>query len=108
LAHHTFVVARPRYPPLFPYTTLFRSLRPKRTPRCGAANSFALQLDDLDAGSNRVKAQHSPESSAVLQKDIPAIGGAVRVKSNARSEEHTSELQSLAYLVCRLLFENKI
>src|SRR2546425_2718138 len=73
------MIRRPPRSTLFPYTTLFRSL-PASAParRCERA---------CGAGSRR--------------RPPPGPGG-VR-----RSEEHTSELQSLAYLVCRLLLEKK-
>src|SRR5687767_15689001 len=69
---------------LFPYTTLFRSLRVKRSPPIGflfipAKKTNALRL----------------------------LAPLFRLGKQSRSEEHTSELQSLAYLVCRLLLEKK-
>src|SRR5687767_15530855 len=63
---------------LFPYTTLFRSRS-----RSSCASSFASFLGEGSSSS-----AHATEA-------------------NTRSEEHTSELQSLAYLVCRLLLEKK-
>src|SRR5438093_10287552 len=68
---------RPPRPTLFPYTTLFRSSRSRSTP----ASCFGLRA-------------FSP-------------GFGVAAESNVRSEEHTSELQSLTNLVCRLLLEKK-
>src|SRR5687767_15603211 len=69
---------------LFPYTTLFRS-RPAR----------------LDLPEQRT-AEHE------LAQRLPLVHGNARgQRGDARSEEHTSELQSLAYLVCRLLLEKK-
>src|SRR5687767_15416977 len=65
---------------LFPYTTLFRSRPPVRPTAPGGG------------GAERMTA--SPPSSRCCSR-------------NSRSEEHTSELQSLAYLVCRLLLEKK-
>src|SRR2546425_1683980 len=75
------MIRRPPRSTLFPYTTLFRS-RPGRTD--GARTSM------------RVAARGC--SRASIEGDL-GIG--------RRSEEHTSELQSLAYLVCRLLLEKK-
>src|SRR5262245_64670278 len=78
------MIRRPPRSTLFPYTTLFRSSRKDcacvaRAPWRPPANPpFAPPVDDV--------------SSAV---------------ENARSEEHTSELQSLRHLVCRLLLEKK-
>src|SRR2546425_7422198 len=68
------MIRRPPRSTLFPYTTLFRSLRRLRDHR-----------DDLQPAG---VARHAEERGD-------------------RSEEHTSELQSLAYLVCRLLLEKK-
>src|SRR5687767_15659984 len=99
----SLTIRRPPRPTLFPYTTLFRSLR------------GAVVGDDLRvAGVGRLAAEHDrgpqrPAEDLVQQGQLqlavtlPAqLGAEVR-----RSEEHTSELQSLAYLVCRLLLEKK-
>src|SRR2546425_3452169 len=79
------MIRRPPRSTLFPYTTLFRSgcERPHKRPR----PSFH------DASSPR----HGSQEAHLLSQ-WPAL---------SRSEEHTSELQSLAYLVCRLLLEKK-
>src|SRR5947199_7830625 len=75
------MLRRPPRSTLFPYTTLFRSrLRLERLDRAGA-----------------VVAQESREVR---------IGRGTRIAAQ-RSEEHTSELQSLRHLVCRLLLEKK-
>src|SRR5437899_7406164 len=76
------MIRRPPRSTLFPYTTLFRS--PEDLAPCGSGFEGLLQL----ALRERVD---------LLQADD---GG-------ARSEEHTSELQSLRHLVCRLLLEKK-
>src|SRR2546425_8133504 len=82
------MIRRPPRSTLFPYTTLFRSLRGDAgaiqivlLPECPPK----IRLFALDRGRQR--------------RD--------QVHDNDRSEEHTSELQSLAYLVCRLLLEKK-
>src|SRR2546425_8765285 len=75
------MIRRPPRSTLFPYTTLFRSIRTiartavSRTARAGCRSGNARNC--------------------------------VNRSGEARSEEHTSELQSLAYLVCRLLLEKK-
>src|SRR5438045_6440809 len=68
---------------LFPYTTLFRSV----------ADAAAPQVRNLDA--------HSDPRVAGHHRDLGFLG------EQLRSEEHTSELQSLRHLVCRLLLEKK-
>src|SRR2546425_6292149 len=77
------MIRRPPRSTLFPYTTLFRSL--------GAPG---------DAG-------RQGEVAAVPPHHFDQEGALVRGRRGLRSEEHTSELQSLAYLVCRLLLEKK-
>src|SRR2546425_4772782 len=78
------MIRRPPRSTLFPYTTLFRSRT--FTTRCGGLFLFVPDLVRLKVDA-LVQAAHLPGSK--------------------RSEEHTSELQSLAYLVCRLLLEKK-
>src|SRR5438445_9166741 len=77
---------RPPRSTLFPYTTLFRS---------GGAGVGAL----LDIA----RTHPNPD---VRRKAVKAVGD-VAPPEAARSEEHTSELQSRQYLVCRLLLEKK-
>src|SRR2546425_13283964 len=76
------MIRRPPRSTLFPYTTLFRSL--------------SLAFD-------RGASTHGDGAAACLVS-LPNPTPAV---NDSRSEEHTSELQSLAYLVCRLLLEKK-
>src|SRR2546425_9604440 len=83
------MIRRPPRSTLFPYTTLFRSRR-RSVSSCTAATIGSLCA--VRAGRGRCS-----ESSAA---------GATTM-TRSRSEEHTSELQSLAYLVCRLLLEKK-
>src|SRR5205823_13111595 len=91
---------RRRRPPtstLFPYTTLFRS-------RSFAMRRLlpALLLFAATAASARV-ISYAPYSDRM---SVPAMQSRLN-RHAVRSEEHTSELQSLAYLVCRLLLEKK-
>src|SRR3712207_7318421 len=82
------MIRRPPRSTLFPYTTLFRSpfhppLKPAddfalRNRNCGAVAKIGLVFDDINSATRQL-----------------------------RSEEHTSELQSRQYLVCRLLLEKK-
>src|SRR2546425_3756401 len=88
------MIRRPPRSTLFPYTTLFRSLwvRPRATRRVGAGR--------------RRRAGHAHRGQRRGQDDDDPLDlGAA--SPDDRSEEHTSELQSLAYLVCRLLLEKK-
>src|SRR3712207_7848422 len=80
------MIRRPPRSTLFPYTTLFRSL--ERVPALAAA-----QVED---GHPRPQVQQ-----VVIDGQHHSSG------STPRSEEHTSELQSRQYLVCRLLLEKK-
>src|SRR3712207_6898865 len=95
------MIRRPPRSTLFPYTTLFRS--PKRLGAHGGEGQAALvdlqgrgSLDIVFADTDGVVHAIDPKSGDELD------GWPVR-----RSEEHTSELQSRQYLVCRLLLEKK-
>src|SRR3989449_6951273 len=85
------MIRRPPRSTLFPYTTLFRSLV------LGHARGVVL-LAAEQAGLEI--AEYPP---ATVKKTVAGAGGAPK----ARSEEHTSELQSRLHLVCRLLLEKK-
>src|SRR5205823_7910316 len=94
--------------PLFPYTTLFRSDQPgEHAADDGAAG--AVGADHL--GEEGPQGQHRgvddllPGGALLGHGALEAVGG--EDVGERRSEEHTSELQSLAYLVCRLLLEKK-
>src|SRR3712207_7159434 len=91
------MIRRPPRSTLFPYTTLFRSREfedeleaqfPEETPRLGRVLEFGSWVGGDQDGNPFV--------------EPPMINTALR------SEEHTSELQSRPYLVCRLLLEKKI
>src|SRR5258707_11990481 len=93
------MIRRPPRSTLFPYTTLFRSLMALRA----KMEQVALPLDS------------QPTSPLSRPKDTIELHGVQRdaewirhgVNRCRRSEEHTSELQSRQYLVCRLLLEKK-
>src|SRR3712207_6949076 len=95
------MIRRPPRSTLFPYTTLFRSPAGdrRRQPCAGARPSGAV--DERAVGDH-------PRYDPSLFPDVDRAGcGDVRLASLGRSEEHTSELQSRQYLVCRLLLEKK-
>src|SRR2546425_6187744 len=80
------MIRRPPRSTLFPYTTLFRSSRGSSA-GCGAPWGT---------------------TTSCWRRSAPAVSaGCTACATWDRSEEHTSELQSLAYLVCRLLLEKK-
>src|SRR3712207_7619756 len=90
------MIRRPPRSTLFPYTTLFRS-RVKLTTVLGV---------------NLTHPSHAPSARRSSRRDrlqrLVAVGRAHReLEQRMRSEEHTSELQSRQYLVCRLLLEKK-
>src|SRR2546427_6456596 len=87
------MIRRPPRSTLFPYTTLFRSA----VVRLRKVALEGRRLDALDR-KNREDERVLPERNAV---------GAENEAPFARSEEHTSELQSQSNLVCRLLLEKK-
>src|SRR3712207_6904855 len=84
------MMRRPPRSTLFPYTTLFRSLR-------GGAGEVHPR------GPVRGGLPHRPLLAGKRRRGAKRPDGAAE-----RSEEHTSELQSRQYLVCRLLLEKKI
>src|SRR3712207_7929337 len=97
------MIRRPPRSTLFPYTTLFRSVLDQKTRRglsVRASDTGHLQLLDRslverhrDIGQGAARVVHLHDRCPRLLHD--------------RSEEHTSELQSRQYLVCRLLLEKK-
>src|SRR3712207_7629237 len=94
-----------RQPPrstLFPYATLFRSDRKKIL----SLTDFELGFDHLVKGRRIIDALKEIVPDVRIE-DLPIPYSAVATdwESGHRSEEHTSELQSRQYLVCRLLLE---
>src|SRR3712207_8032384 len=90
------MIRRPPRSTLFPYTTLFRSTF------FWSGSYVAL----ADASIARRIARSSFDSSASFQNGSSALP-TISADLSVRSEEHTSELQSRQYLVCRLLLEKK-
>src|SRR3712207_9090760 len=87
------VIRRPPRSTLFPYTTLFRSRRTMRAASLGR-HSHSMVPGGLEVMSRTTRL--TSRSSLIIREAICS-----------RSEEHTSELQSRQYLVCRLLLEKK-
>src|SRR3712207_7880633 len=94
------MIRRPPRSTLFPYTTLFRSegvvqgRLGHRTEQDRAHGDAELRRGEEDPGAGH-RLEGGPRSPAAL------------LRQRLRSEEHTSELQSRQYLVCRLLLEKK-
>src|SRR3712207_8452533 len=89
------MIRRPPRSTLFPYTTLFRSRRGRRRRRRCPTRSPRSEVGDPDG----IRTSRREAAFDQVGRASSAGGG--------RSEEHTSELQSRQYLVCRLLLEKK-
>src|SRR5437016_9477104 len=86
LSFFFLMIRRPPRSTLFPYTTLFRSNESEKSESCGLHDDSNVRLE------KRIRPLSFPQEFSSL---------------TLRSEEHTSELQSLTNLVCRLLLEKK-
>src|SRR3712207_8326616 len=95
------MIRRPPRSTLFPYTTLFRSRRERRRGDPGGDHR------DGRGGRRRDARQGGVRLPDVQRGDRGRRPPAARAAGVGRSEEHTSELQSRQYLVCRLLLEKK-
>src|SRR3712207_8425900 len=100
------MIRRPPRSTLFPYTTLFRS-------DVQAGDEIAVPIveeelrvgkREVDRGGVRVDVD---VEEVPVEEQVSVRDETVRVERRRRSEEHTSELQSRQYLVCRLLLEKK-
>src|SRR3712207_8290591 len=91
------MIRRPPRSTLFPYTTLFRSI------------GLSLSICFLTNGSSTLPAFWFPVSwiESGSTRNMKSPGWGKSWNQFRRSEEHTSELQSRQYLVCRLLLEKK-
>src|SRR3712207_7007447 len=94
------MIRRPPRSTLFPYTTLFRS-------ESGAKE--AVHTRYIDQGSSALTGRTCPKRvprTPLRESPAGRLGRSVS-RRGGRSEEHTSELQSRQYVVCRLLLEKK-
>src|SRR3712207_7286403 len=89
------MIRRPPRSTLFPYTTLFRSNDEQRR----VAEAYVKQLTDARAFTGPI--------ATTIEPGAEFYEAEAYHHDYARSEEHTSELQSRQYLVCRLLLEKK-
>src|SRR3712207_7225423 len=99
------MIRRPPRSTLFPYTTLFRSGETEGRQICrsdqevGGGRCVLGTVLDTEGGEGTVEQKSKPPR--------PQLATAGHMPPCPRSEEHTSELQSRQYLVCRLLLEKK-
>src|SRR3712207_8264210 len=89
------MIRRPPRSTLFPYTTLFRS---STASTATTTTGIGVQVENTTIGSGGLNFRSVSSSGAP---------NGIRLNNTGRSEEHTSELQSRQYLVCRLLLEKK-
>src|SRR3712207_8974977 len=98
------MIRRPPRSTLFPYTTLFRSaaidVANRVLVRAEVARDVAMKID-------RLHVRVPPPTERRTADTVGAAGDVLVGRLFPRSEEHTSELQSRQYLVCRLLLEKK-
>src|SRR3712207_8621524 len=95
------MIRRPPRSTLFPYTTLFRSSPLTKGARGSPKRTAFLNRWGSTGGIVHSAKDRSPTIAATSTRRLG------RRPARARSEEHTSELQSRQYLVCRLLLEKK-
>src|SRR3712207_6896195 len=95
------MIRRPPRSTLFPYTTLFRSVNPAQTSLKNGSQSITAKLQ-CDSPASLVKSNKVNVMGILSKQPEPRP-----MDVTTRSEEHTSELQSRQYLVCRLLLEKK-
>src|SRR5258705_5544639 len=88
------MIRRPPRSTLFPYTTLFRS----------QTREVLIEVTPVDRSLARTRLEADPRDRGL---PAPRSHEITHVSRERRSEEHTSELQSLRHLVCRLLLEKK-
>src|SRR5258708_17516943 len=94
------MIRRPPRSTLFPYTTLFRS-----APQIERADGIGI--GHVRAGGLGLRIEDDLPGARSAAQRASSTREATRSKPSARSEEHTSELQSPDHLVCRLLLEKK-
>src|SRR3712207_6910132 len=97
------MIRRPPRSTLFPYTTLFRSCRARRAQVRGR-RPYTGSVATTEYQAVPAVARDAPQRLGTV---VMKFGGTSVADPDKRSEEHTSELQSRQYLVCRLLLEKK-
>src|SRR5256885_11528614 len=98
------MIRRPPRSTLFPYTTLFRSTQ---IASMRLKQKWHAIIATAGAASRRITGRSGPTVSAPADRAVVVTTPGPPDRETARSEEHTSELQSPCNLVCRLLLEKK-
>src|SRR3712207_7519332 len=102
------MIRRPPRSTLFPYTTLFRSFKIVDCSLSNQVSDIMILLNGILSrgfdGGNLINGLSQHVRNLLMAKDPITIS---LLECSQRSEEHTSELQSRQYLVCRLLLEKK-
>src|SRR3712207_8698666 len=101
------MIRRPPRSTLFPYTTLFRSCVQGYFRFINDTLFFPDGPNSCSMATTEGKRAHTTIDRSKPTINVTAAGGSASTRSTLRSEEHTSELQSRQYLVCRLLLEKK-
>src|SRR5258706_2285208 len=101
------MIRRPPRSTLFPYTTLFRSRSFLEDAPMTAAQAARIILDGVKAERWRILVGDDAHRLDERVRQTPERAYEPEFYQSLRSEEHTSELQSLTNLVCRLLLETK-
>src|SRR5687767_15212903 len=97
-----------KYYVLCPYTTLFRSKAHLRNASSQGRNDAAeTSAGSCDSASKYADARSSGTGTLFLARQISTQAGNWKYVKPTRSEEHTSKLQSLEYIVCRILLIKK-
>src|SRR3712207_8360336 len=99
------MIRRPPRSTLFPYTTLFRSGLRLRAVGAGHVGVLSVGLRGLGGGG--ADGLDDLAERVAVGAVVGQLGAVAVLQRGLRSEEHTSELQSRQYLVCRLLLEKK-
>src|SRR5690348_18120984 len=102
------MIRRPPRSTLFPYTTLFRSGRPRHISNCKIQFQISNWILQFESSALKRRSPPEPQLMPSLQKHLrntflAGVFAAAPIAVTVRSEEHTSELQSPVHLVCRLL-----
>src|SRR5205809_5548558 len=100
------MLPRPPCSPLFPYTTLFRSLHAGSVGNCEGVLRCA-RIGRSDGADVAVRPRLRADPPGRIEPVVGIVADREPAPFGVRSEEHTSELQSRLHLVCRLLLEKK-